>query len=69
MCDSILEVLNKHKYLTFVALIALLDNLRNKLDWRNCAIGKFLEFQKAFDTVNNKIPLRICFGIRGFVLG
>ena len=55
---------------TFMALITLLDNLRNALDSGNCAVGIFLDFQKAFDTVNHKILLGKlnCYGIRGIAL-
>ena len=82
MYDRSLEFLNKHKILnkfqfgfrkmhsTFMALITLLDNLRNALDSGNCAVGIFLDFQKAFDTVNHKILLGKlnCYGIRGIDL-
>ena len=55
---------------TFMALITLLDNLRNALDSDNCAGGIFLAFQKAFDTVNNKILMGklSCYGIRGIAV-
>ena len=82
MYHRLLEFLNKHKILnkfqfgfrnkhsTFMALITLLDNLRNALDSGNCAVGIFLDFQKAFDTVNHKILLGKlnCYGIRGIAL-
>ena len=82
MYYRLLEFLNKHKILnkfqfgfrnmhsTFMALITLLDNLRNALDSGNCAVGIFLDFQKAFDTVNHKILLGKlnCYGIRGIAL-
>ena len=69
MYDRLLEFLNKHNILnkyqfgfrnmhsTFMALITLLENLRNALDRGNCAIGIFLDFQKVFDTVNHKSSL------------
>ena len=80
--DRLLEFLNKHKILnkfqfgfrnmhsTFMALITLLDNLCNALDSGNCAVGIFLDFQKAFDTVNHKILMGKlnCYGIRGIAL-
>ena len=82
MYDRLLEFLNKHKILNkfqfgfrnmhsiFMALITLLDNLRNALDSGNCAVGIFLDFQKAFDTVNHKILMGKlnCYGIRGIAL-
>ena len=67
--NRLLEFLNKHNILnkyqfgfrnmhsTFMALITLMENLRNALDRGNCAIGIFLDFQKALDTVNHKILL------------
>ena len=67
MYHSLLKFLNKHNILnkfqfgfrnmhsTFMALITLLDNLRNALDNGNCAVGIFLDFQKAFDTINHKL--------------
>ena len=42
---------------TLMALVTLLDNLRNALDSGNCAVGIFPDPQKAFDTVNHKILL------------
>ena len=82
MYHRLLKVLNKHKILnkfqfgfrnmhsTSMALITLLDNLRKALDSGNCAVGIFLDFQKAFDTVNHKILLGKlnCYGIRGIAL-
>ena len=79
MYDRFLEFLNKHEILnrfqfgfrnmhsTFMALITLQDNLHNALDSGNCAVGIVLDFQKAFDTVNNKILLGKlnCYVIRG----
>ena len=80
--DRLLEFLNKHKILnkfqfgfqnmhsTFMALITLLDNLRNFPDSGNCAVEILLDFHKAFDTVNHKILLGKlnCYGIRGIAL-
>ena len=69
MYNKLLEFLNKHNILnkyqfgfrnmhsTFMALITILENLRNALGRGNCPIGIILDFQKAFDTVNHKILL------------
>ena len=82
MHDRLLEFLNKHNILnkfqfgfrnmhsTSMALITLLDNLRNALGSGSCAVGIFLDFQKAFDTVVHKILLGklSCYGIRDIAL-
>ena len=56
---------NNHS--TFMALIILIENLVTALDNGNCAVGIFLDFQKAFDTVDHNILLDKlhCYGIRG----
>ena len=38
-----------------MALIILIENLLTALDNGNCAVGIFLDFQKAFDTVNHNM--------------
>ena len=50
-----------------MALIILLENLVKALDNGNCAVGIFLDFQKAFDTVDHCILLDKLhiYGIRG----
>ena len=79
MYNRILNFINRHKlfnkfqfgfrnnHLTFMALIILIENLVNALDNGKCAVGIFLDFQKAFDTVNHSILLDKlhCYGIRG----
>ena len=57
----------RNKHSTFMALIILLENLVKALDNRNCAVGTFLDFQKAFDTVDHCILLDKLhiYGIRG----
>ena len=50
-----------------MALIILVENLVDALDNGNCAVGIFLDFQKAFDTVDHGILLDklYCYGIQG----
>ena len=50
-----------------MAVIILLENLNIALDKGECATGIFLDFQKAFDTVNHGILLDKLYhyGIRG----
>ena len=50
-----------------MALIILVENLVDALDNGNCAVGIFLDFQNAFDTVDHGILLDklYCYGIRG----
>ena len=57
----------RNKHSTFMALIILLENLVKALDNGNCAVGIFLDFQKAFDTVDHCILLDKLhiYGIRG----
>ena len=67
------DILNKYQFgfrnnhSTYMALIILLENFNNALDKGECSIGIFLDFQKAFDTVNHGILLDKLYhyGIRG----
>ena len=67
------QLFNKHqfgfrdKHSTFMALIILIENLVNAIDNGKCAVGIFLDFQKAFDTVDHCILLDklYFYGIRG----
>ena len=79
MSNSLLDFLNKcdilnkyqfgfrNNHSTYMALIILLENLNNALDKGECSIGIFLDFQRAFDTVNHDILLDKLYhyGIRG----
>ena len=67
------NVINKNQFgfrnnhSTYMALLIMLENIRNALDNGECAVGIFLDFQKAFDTVDHDILLDKLFnyGIRG----
>ena len=60
--------MNTHS--TLMALIILIENLVNAMDNGKCAVGIFLDFQKAFDTVDHCILLDklYFYGIRGMAL-
>ena len=53
-----------------MALIVLIDKILNALDQGKCVVGLFLDFSKAFDTVNHNILLSKLkhYGIRGTAL-
>ena len=82
MYARLLDFLNKYHILykyqfgfrkahsTYMALILLLDNLNTALDKGEYAVGIFLDFQKAFDTVDHHILLKKLehYGIRGVPL-
>ena len=55
------------KHSTYLADWVLMDQLSNALDNRETAIGIYLDFSKAFDTVNHDILLKRLhhYGIRG----
>ena len=79
MYNRLLKFLNQHnffnkfqfgfrnKHSTFMALIIPLGNLVKALDNGNCAVGIFLDFHKAVDTVDHSILLDKLhiYGIRG----
>ena len=55
------------KHLSSHALIHLTDKIREQLDKGNFACGIFVDFQKAFDTVDHQILIQKLnyYGIRG----
>jgi hypothetical protein len=57
----------RRNYSTTMALVTLVDNIMSALDTGNIVIGVFLDFKKAFDTVNHDILLNKLsnYGIRG----
>ena len=82
MYDRLLSFLNKckvinkkqfgfrNKHSTYMALLIMLENIRNAPDNGEWAVGIFLDFQKAFDAVDHNILLDKLFnyGIRGIAL-
>ena len=60
----------RKKYSTYMALITLMDKLTNAIENGEYVIGIFLDFSKAFDTVNRDILLEKLehYGIRGCAL-
>ena len=67
------KILYKHqfgfreKHSTYMALLVLMDKIINAIEANKFTIGIFLDFSKAFDTVNHEILLRKLdiYGIRG----
>ena len=53
-------------YSTAMALIEITDNIKRLFDEINHVIGIFIDFKKAFDTVDHEIMLKKfeCYGIR-----
>ena len=60
----------RNKHTTNHALIDLTENIRKALDGNEFACGVFLDFKKAFDTVNHKILLKKLehYGVRGHAI-
>ena len=57
----------RKKHSTNHALLSMLQEIKESIDKNGLAIGIFVDFQKAFDTVNHEILLRKLehYGIRG----
>ena len=55
---------------TYLALLLLVDKITEALDKGECVVGIFLDFSKAFDTVNHDILLQklSLYGIQGIAL-
>ena len=82
MYSRFLNYLNKNKILyefqfgfrsghsTYMPLIVLVDRISNALEKGECVIGLFLDFSKAFDTINHSILFEKLYhyGIRGVAL-
>ena len=60
----------REKYSTSHALLSLTESIKQSIDSGKVGCGIFLDFQKAFNTVNHKIHLDKLehYGIRGNVL-
>ena len=60
----------RKKYSTNHALMSMTQQIKDTIEKGNLAVGVFVDFQKAFDTVNHKILLRKLqhYGIRGLAL-
>ncbi len=60
----------RSKHSTVHALISAVENLHEAIEKKNCTLGIFIDFSRAFDTINHDILLDKLdnYGIRGNVL-
>ena len=60
----------RQKHSTNHALLNMVQQIKETIDKRDISIGVFIDFQKAFDTVNHKILLGKLehYGIRGVAI-
>ena len=79
VCDQLISILEKHNILfeyqfgfrkghsTEHAILETIDSLKTALDQNRLTCGIFLDFSKAFDTINHGILLdqTFKFGVRG----
>ena len=65
VCSTVCSISTKHS--TDRAILSIVDKIQKAIEERNYSCGIFLDFSKAFDTVNHKILLGKLehYGIRG----
>jgi hypothetical protein len=82
VCSRLLDFLEKKnvlydnqfgfrtKYSTDYAILSIIDKIQTAIDGRDFSCGIFLDFSKAFDTVNHEILIRKLeyYGVRGIAL-